>query len=179
MDSNVSIAHFEPRHDFPVKPGKKISPRNEKWIVFRNLLRVFVGPGGELFRFAEEKNCLWRQIIQERGEGSRRFGGTSFTSPCFIFSIGGSGNSSLRLKVLFQYSQFACRWQGDAQNFFARNLRERIEMAEGFKFVAEEFESHRPRAGERPNVENAAAQGDFTLLCDLGFRFAASRFEPL
>ena len=51
-------------------------------------------------------------------------------------------------------------------------------MAQGFKFVAEEFESHRPRAGERPNVENAAAQGDFTLLRDLGFRFAALLFKP-
>ena len=51
-------------------------------------------------------------------------------------------------------------------------------MAQGFKFVAEKFEPHRPGAGKRPNVENAAAQGDFTLLRYLGFRFAALRFEP-
>jgi len=51
-------------------------------------------------------------------------------------------------------------------------------MAQGFKFVTEKFEPHRPRAGERPNVENAAAQGDFTLLRDLGFRFAALLFKP-
>ena len=78
----------------------------------------------------------------------------------------------------FENSQFTCRGQGDTQNFFARNLRERIEVAQGFKFVAEEFEPHRPRAGERPDIENAAAQGDFTLLRDLGFRFAAALFKP-
>ena len=51
-------------------------------------------------------------------------------------------------------------------------------MAQGFKFIAEKFEPHRPRTGERPNVENSAAQGDFTLLRDLGFRFAALLFKP-
>jgi hypothetical protein len=79
---------------------------------------------------------------------------------------------------LFQNSQLTAGRQDDGNNFFARNLRERIEVAQGFQFVAEKLEPHRPRAGERPNVENAAAQGDFTLLRDLGFRFAALLFEP-
>ena len=82
------------------------------------------------------------------------------------------------LKVLFQHSQFSCRRQVDVQDFFARNLRERIEMAQGFKFVAKEFKPHRPRAGERPNIENAAAQGDVTFLRDLRLRFVGLLFKP-
>ena len=87
-------------------------------------------------------------------------------------------NSSLRLKVLFQKSQLTAGRQGDAQDFFARNLRERIEMAQGFQFVTKKFEPHRPRAGKRPDIEDAAAQGDFAFLRDLGFRFAAVLFQP-
>jgi len=51
-------------------------------------------------------------------------------------------------------------------------------MPERLEFVAEKFEPHRPGTGERPDVENAAAQGDFALLRDLRFRFIALLFEP-
>ena len=68
LNSGISLAHFKPRHGFPVELVEKISPRNEKRIVFRNLPGVFVSTGGELFRFAQENNGLRRQIIQESGE---------------------------------------------------------------------------------------------------------------
>ena len=51
-------------------------------------------------------------------------------------------------------------------------------MAERFKFVAKEFQPGGPRAGQRPDIEDAAAQGDFTFLGDLGFRLIALFFEP-
>ena len=51
-----------------VKFGEKIRPRNEKWIVAGNLLRVFVGVNGERFRFAKEENGFARQIVEKRGE---------------------------------------------------------------------------------------------------------------
>jgi len=51
-------------------------------------------------------------------------------------------------------------------------------MAERLQFIAEEFQPHRPRTGQRPNIQNAAAQGDFALLGDLGFRFVTLLFEP-
>ena len=68
LNSNVSIARFELRHGFPVDLGEKISPRNEKWIVFGDLPRVFVGGGGELFRFAQKKNGFTWEVIQQRGQ---------------------------------------------------------------------------------------------------------------
>ena len=135
------------------------------------MLCVFVGAKGELFRFAEQKNGFARQIVEQYGE-RLDFGGASSTSPAFRF--GDSWNSSLRL---FQNSQFTRRRQGDARNFLARNLRERIEMAERFQFVAEKFQPHRPRAGERPDIHDAAAQGDFAFLRNLRFRLVALFFE--
>ena len=51
-------------------------------------------------------------------------------------------------------------------------------MTQRFQFVAEKFQSHRPRAGRRPDIQNAAAQGDFAFLRHLGFRFVALFFEP-
>ena len=65
---DVRLAQADPGHAALVELGEEISPRDEKWIVFRDLLRVFVGAGGELLRFAEEKNCLRWQIIHQSGE---------------------------------------------------------------------------------------------------------------
>ena len=63
-------------------------------------------------------------------------------------------------------------------NFLTRNLRERIKMAERFQFIAEKFQPHGPRTGERPDIQDTAAQGDFAFLRNLRFRFVALFFEP-
>ncbi len=115
-----------------------------------------------------------RQIVEQRGE-CFDFGGTSSTSP--IFQVGDSWNLSLRLNA-FQNSQFAGGGQGDGVDFFARDLRERIELAQRFQFVAEKFQPHRPRAGGRPDIEDAAAQGDFAFLRDLRLGFVALFLQP-
>ena len=62
--------------------------------------------------------------------------------------------------------------------WLARDLREGIEVAQGLQFVAEEFEADGEAAGQGPEVNNAAAQGDVAFLRDLGFRLIALRFEP-
>ncbi len=51
-------------------------------------------------------------------------------------------------------------------------------MAQGFEFIAEKFQSRGPGAGERPDIEDAAAQGDFAFLRDLGLRLVTLLFEP-
>ena len=79
---------------------------------------------------------------------------------------------------LLQKPQFACRGQGDARNFPARNLRERVELAQRFEFVAEKFQARRPWAGQRPDIQDAAAQGDFALLRNLRLGFVALVFKP-
>ena len=54
---------------------------------------------------------------------------------------------------------------------------ERIEIAEGFQFVAKKVQAHRPGAGRRENIHNAAAQGDFALLGHLRLRLIALRLQ--
>ncbi len=45
--------------------------------------------------------------------------------------------------------------------------------------VAEKLEAHRPWAGQREDVEDAAAQGELPLLADLRLRLVALILEPL
>ncbi len=113
---------------------------------------VFVNTRPELFRFTEQENSIARQEIKQCGE---RF---------FILHF-----AFITLPLL-QDSQFAGRRQGDGNNLLTGNLRERVEVTERFQFIAKKFQTDRPRAGRRKNIENATAQGDFTFLRNLRLR---------
>ena len=60
----------------------------------------------------------------------------------------------------------------------ARDLGERIEVAQGFQLVAEKFQADGEAAGQGPEVHNAAAQRNVAFLRDLGFRLVTLRLEP-
>ncbi len=83
-----------------------------------------------------------------------------------------------RVQEPFQDSNFAGGGDGYFGNGFARNLGERVDLAERFQFIAKKFQAHRPRAGRRKQIHDAAAQGDFTFLRDLRFRFVPLLFQP-
>ena len=100
--------------------------------------------------------------------------GTSYTIP--IFLVGALDTLPLRLG--FKIPSSPAGRNGDARNFFTRNLCERIKVAERFQFVAEKFQPRGPWTGQRPDIQNAAAQGDFALLRDLRFGFVALFLEP-
>ena len=121
-----------------------------------------VGAFRERVRFAEQEKRSGRQVIHQ----GRRRGGCS-RRPLLVF------------EVSLQDSNLTCRRQRDRGNFFARNLRERIEVTKRFQFVSEKFQPHRPRMGGGINVENAAAQSDFAFLRDLRLRFVTLFFKPL
>jgi len=55
----------------------------------------------------------------------------------------------------------------------------RIELTEGLERVAEELESDGPGSGEGEDIDDAAAQGEFAALSDLGFGFVGLVLEPL
>ncbi len=52
-------------------------------------------------------------------------------------------------------------------------------MTQRLQFIAKKFQSCRPRAGWRPNIQNAATQGDFAFPGHLGFRFVTLFFKPI
>src|SRR5262245_37604223 len=89
-------------------------------------------------------------------------------------------NASLRsgFRHSLQNSQLPARRHRDAANFFFGDLRERIEVANRLQLIAEEFQSHWPRAGEWEHVENAATQGNLSFAADLGLGFITLLFEP-
>ena len=119
---------------------------------------VTVGLVAQYFRFAEEEEGVRREIIEKTG-GSRR------------------GVAVLR-GGLFEQAEFAGGRDDDFGNFLARHLAERIEVAQGFQFVAEKFQADGEAAGEGPQVNNTAAQGNGAFERDLGFWLVALRLEP-
>ncbi len=112
----------------------------------------------ERFWLAQKKNRLARQIVEQRSK----------FHDLGLWTLGFG----------LQNSQFARRRQRQVGNFTARNLCERIELAQRFQFVAEKFQPHGPRTRRWKNVHDAAAQRDLALLRDLRLRLVALRFEP-
>ena len=51
-------------------------------------------------------------------------------------------------------------------------------MANGLNLIAKELEANWPGTGQWVNIENAAAQSEFTLLGDLRFGFVPLIFQP-
>ncbi len=111
----------------------KCFPRKEKTVPFLRLRLVTAGLFVQQPRFAEQENGAGGQVIQQARQGQ---GGVSL-----------------------QQAQFAAgRDDKRRHRFVAGNLRQRIEAAERLQFVAEEFQPHRPRTGQRPQIKNAATQ---------------------
>ena len=124
-------------------------------------MRVLLRMGRNAFRFANHKNRFARQIIEQRCELGLPTPHSAFHTPHF-----------------FEDAQFAAGWQRHGFDLVARNLCERVEMPQGFEFIAKKFQAHRPRTDERIHVENAAAQSHLALLRDLRFRFVTLFFKP-
>ena len=135
----------------------KVSPRNEKRIARGDLLCVSIRLRRQSLRLTEQKDGFLGQII-EQGRQHSRFG---------------RGNLNL------QDAQLASRWQRDLRDLLARNLRHRIELAQGFEFVTKKFQPHRPRTGGRKNIHDTAAHGDLAALRHLGLGFIPLFFQPL
>ncbi len=152
------FSKFNRRETATVQPGQKILPRNEKRVAGGNLPPVFLGAEGERLRLAQQKNGFARQVVEQCCQPE-------------IFGL-------RTLDFGLQNPQFAARWKGDGGDFLTRNLRERIKMAERFEFVTKKFQPHGPRAGDRPHIQNAAAQGNFAFLGDLRFRLVTLFFQP-
>ena len=151
-----------------VQRGQEFPPRMVERITFRDLFQVLPRMIGKRLRFAEKHDGFGRQIIKQHGE-------VRFTRQS-TFSF---GHSAFRIPhSAFQQSQLAAGREDDRFDFFTRDLREGIEVAQRLQFIPEEFQPHRPRAGERENVHDAAAQGQFALLRDLRLRLIALVFEP-
>ena len=137
----------------PVQFRQKFRPRNKKWIVVRNLLRIIFGVKRERFRLAKKENSFLGQIFEQRGERG------------FIL------HSAFLILHSLENSQFARRWNCNFRNLLARNLRQRIEVPERFQVVAEKFQPHWPRTCRRKNIQDAAAQSNFAFPGNLRFRF--------
>lgn len=82
-------------------------------------------------------------------------------------------------ELAFEDAQFAGRPEGNGLQRIARKLREGVESPQGIQLVAEELESDGPGRGGRPDIENAAAEGEGPLLGHLGFRFVSLFLQPL
>jgi len=89
------------------------------------------------------------------------------------------GVARVGAELLFEDAEFAAGRDRCAVDLLAVNLRLRIEGSQRLDFVAEKLEAHRPWAGQREDVEDAAAQGELPLLADLRLRLVALVLEPL
>ena len=78
-----------------------------------------------------------------------------------------------------EQAQFPGWRNGHSGDFLPGNLGQRIVLPQRLQLVAKELQSHRPGAGERIDIENAAAQGDLPLLRHLRLRFITLLLEPL
>ena len=89
------------------------------------------------------------------------------------------GRSGTRPCQPLEDAEFAARRDCHALNAVPGHLRDGIERAQRLQFVAKEFQAHRPRAGEREDIDDAAAQGEFALVVYLHLGFVALVFQPL
>ena len=162
-DSNA-LRELDRRQVTPAQFGEKVRPGNEKRIVWGNLLRIFIGPGSKLFRFAEQKNGVRWQVIEQRSQIRLGF---------FI------PQSALRRPHFLQNSQLATGWQDDGGGFLARNFVKGSKWRRDSSSLPKNSNrtGHGPVSGR--DVKNAAAEGNFPLLRNLGLRFVSLCFEPL
>ena len=89
------------------------------------------------------------------------------------------GVARVGVELLLEDAKLAAGRDRGALDLLAVNLRLRIEGSQRLDFVAEKLEAHRPWAGQREDVEDAAAQGELPLLADLRLRLVALVLEPL
>ena len=88
-------------------------------------------------------------------------------------------HSALRTPHSLEEAQLPGGRNRDRRNLLPRNLGQRIKLPQRLQLVAKELQAHRPGAGERIDIENAAAQGDLPFLGHLRLRFITLLFEPL
>lgn len=77
-----------------------------------------------------------------------------------------------------EQSEFTGRSEDDLVASVASKLGKGIELANRIDVVPEELNADRPRGGGRPDVDDATAQREGSLLGDLGLGFVTLVFEP-
>ena len=137
--------------------AKRDLPRVMKRIALRHLREIVGCSLSELLRLNEDVNRFAGQVP---GQSVGR-----------VFCVVS--------KLLFEDAQLAAGREGDLFDFVARELRVRIERPQRLNLVPEKLEAHRPGAGQRKHIEDAAAQGDLALLTDLRLRLVALILKPL
>src|SRR4051812_13647416 len=78
-----------------------------------------------------------------------------------------------------EQSQFPGWRKRNRLDGFFGNLADWIKVAKRLQFISKKFQAHGPWTAQRKNIQNAAAQRDFSFLIHLRFRFVAGLFQPL